>query len=98
MGRWAKGHSASLPLPAPGRAAACWEDSPFLMNKLLSLLTARTGLWGTKGASAWERATNLMKRMSSRCGLWPSRQLPSLDFWTGWRMRWGRDGNGKGEG
>lgn len=76
-------------LPSPGQAAACWEGSPFLMNKLLSLLTARIGLWGIKGASAWETATNLMKRMDSRCGLWPSRQLPSLDSWTGWRVRYG---------
>ena len=89
VGPWARGHSASPPLPTPRRAAAYWEDSPFLMNKLLSLLTAGTGLWGIKGARAWETATNLIKKMSFRCGLWPSRQLPSLDFWTGWRTRWG---------
>lgn len=89
---WDPGTEATLPplLLPQGQAAAFWEGSPFLMNKLLSLLTARTGLWGIKGARAWERATNLMKRMDSRCGLWPSRQLPSLDSWMGWRMKWGR--------
>lgn len=88
---WDPGTEATLPplLLPQGQAAACWEGSPFLMNKLLSLLTARTGLWGIKGARAWETATNLMKRMDSRCGLWPSRQLPSLDSWMGWRMKWG---------
>lgn len=41
-------------------------------NKLKPLLAARTGLWKIKGAGVWETATNLMKRMNSRCGLWPA--------------------------
>lgn len=88
---WDPRTEATLPplLPPRGQAAACWEGSPVLMNKLLSLLTARTGLWGIKGARAWETATNLMKRMDSRCGLWPSPQLPSLGSWMGRTMRWG---------
>jgi hypothetical protein len=41
-------------------------------NKLKPLLAARIGLWKIKGAGLWETATNLMKRMNSRCGLWPA--------------------------
>lgn len=42
------------------------------MNKLKPLLAARIELWKIKGAGTWETATNLMKRMDSRCGHWPA--------------------------
>lgn len=41
--------------PPPGEAEAreaCWEGIPFLMNKLLSLLAARTGLWEDQGSQS----------------------------------------------
>lgn len=42
------------------------------MNKLKPLLAAWIELWKIKGAGTWETATNLMKRMNSRCVLWPA--------------------------
>ena len=42
---WDGSDPATPPSPRTGSSQeACWEGSLFLMNKLLSLLTARTGL------------------------------------------------------
>lgn len=54
-----------------------------LTNKLKPLLATWIGLWKIKGAGAWETATNLMKGMNSRCGLWPKHSCcPWGEPWT----------------